>query len=309
MLNQLLKSEPIKKGSSKILSQFLQNRRLLPSIFPQETINALMRLAKESLEQRLLSLKRESSDEEFKEVVALLHLLSTGTGQESLSQVAGLLIGHLETELKLEHVRLNERVGNLKSYVISFDTNDDSGYTLLFADALLNGLGVFFSVLELERGLKVFSADKQNETNKTSEGFSRQIGMELAKFVKWVISSSETFFEVDHQKLSEAQKQLFIIVDDPSLSAKTPNKFEWPEIRKLETFLKESCLIIQQTRLFLEEIDGLYQDEDKPIYNWITEEMRNEYLLKACQTQSLGNIFKLIIGSGVNFEMRIEFKD
>ena len=164
-LNQLLKKKEIPRGISRALCSFLENRELLPNVFPQETMNALMRLGKESLEERLLSLRKEMSEEEFKEVVGLLHLLSTGTGQDSLSQVAGLLLGHLEAELESEKQQLESRVRNLGTYVQSFDAMDDSGYTVLFMDTILNGLGVFFSVLELERGLKVFS--KQGGPNKT----------------------------------------------------------------------------------------------------------------------------------------------
>ena len=110
----------------------------------------------------------------------------------------------------------------------------------------------------------------------------------MADFFDFVSTSSDEFFEVEHSKLVEAQQKLFIIVDDPSSSPKTPNKFEWPEINKLETYLKESCIVIQQTRLFLEEIKGLYDAEDAVIFDWITEKVQTSYLLKACRTQSIG---------------------
>jgi hypothetical protein len=103
-----------------------------------------------------------------------------------------------------------------------------------------------------------------------------------------VLNKSNTFFEVDHVKLTESQKQMFIIVDEPYKTSRTPNKFEWPEVRKLETYLKESCLIIEQTRLFFEEVKALYDTEDQIIFEWISEEAQTVYLLKACQTQSIG---------------------
>lgn len=273
------------------MSQFLENRRLLADLFPRDAMDSLMRLCKESLEERLIVLSRESSEEEFKEVVGLLHLLATGTGQDNLSQIAGLLLSHLETELAAEQERLDTRVRNLKSYASSFDTMDDAGYTLLFADALLNGLGIFFSVLELERGLKVFRTQNEGKEDKVSRGFALEIGTRLTGFVEKVLELSRAFFEVDYEKLTEAQKQLFIIVDNPSSSHKSPNKFEWPEIQKLETFLKESCLIIQQTRLFLEEIRALYAGDAETIFKWITEDIQTLYLLKASRTQSLSNFY------------------
>ena len=288
-LNQLLKSREIPKGITRILSSYLENRDLLPEYFKKESITSLMKLAKEFLEEKLFELRRESSEEKFKEAIGFLHLLGRGTGQESLTQVAGLLLNHLEEELKSEKETLSQRVENLQSYKISFDFNDDSGYTLLFADSLLNGLGLFFSVLELERGLKVFSSQSKLNLDKASEGFAKKIGTLLSEFISFVLGISDSFFDVKHMELAESLSKLFIIVDDPSTISNTPNKFEWPQIKRLETYMKESCLIIQQTRLFLEEVQALYEEQDKLIFTWVVEESQTIYLVKACQTQTLSN--------------------
>ena len=112
----------------------------------------------------------------------------------------------------------------------------------------------------------------------------------MAEFLTTVLAKSDSFFEVDHIKLTEAQRELFIIVDEPNKISRTPNKFEWPEVRKLETYMKESCLILEQTRLFLDEVKKLYDSDEKEIFQWITEEAQTVYLLKACRTQSIGRL-------------------
>ena len=74
-------------------------------------------------------------------------------------QLFSLLIDYASKDLENEKNILTERVNNLRSYSQSFDVEDDSHYTLLFADAFLNGLGVFFSVFEIERALRIFEGD------------------------------------------------------------------------------------------------------------------------------------------------------
>lgn len=92
-------------------------------------------------------------------------------------------------------------------------------------------------------------------------------------------------------KLAEAQRELFIVVDEPGKISRTPNKFEWHEVRKLETYMKESCLVLEQNRLFFEEVRKLYESPEEEIFEWITEEAQTVFLLKACHTQSVGIFF------------------
>lgn len=156
-LNRLLKGEEKIKGLTKNLEEYWRNKEILGSDFENETLNTLLRIAKESSESKLVKLKKESSDEEFKLIVKLLHLFGKCLKEENYSQVFGLIIEHIDTEINEEIVRLQDKLANLKKYCESFDPQDDSSYTFIFADVFVQGLAIFFSTYELERSINIFS--------------------------------------------------------------------------------------------------------------------------------------------------------
>lgn len=89
------------------------------------------------------------------------------------------------------------------------------------------------------------------------------------------------------------------MIHDPFIENKNDDVINFIKNQQLETFLKESLLIIQQGYLFLEEVHALYQDEHlSDIYNLLIGDLKTFFTVKMFDINILN---ELIIKNKMKF--------